>query len=140
MLHDHRPRFRCRFQQENLMSKQLLLSSGLALSCLGAASAGLAQELTERLSSPVKQQLSSANSPYDLELCVADAVTMRGGSKPTVVRNGERNVIVFGYENSATIAVSLNAAASGTAIEIRTRGDDMDDRLAKDIRLLCKLN
>lgn len=111
-----------------------------ALVLLGAASTSVAQELTERLNSPVKQQFASSKAPYDLELCVADAITMRGGAKPVVIRSGERDVIVFGYEHTATIAVSLNATPSGTSIELRTRGNDMDDRLAKDLKTLCNLS
>jgi hypothetical protein len=108
----------------------------VALGTATLAGAALAQqmpyegELRERLSKPVIASLESRKPAYDLELCVADVMTVMG--VPTVLRDGPDNLqmmINFPNGNSYTASVSFIKLANGTRLDIRLRGKGWDDRL-----------
>jgi hypothetical protein len=92
-------------------------------------------ELRERLEAPVVATIESTKQPYDLEVCVANAVLSLGG--PVILRDGPDNVIV-GASMSPTsqaflVSVSLLKTAGGTRMELRLRGKGWDERMKQHL-------
>lgn len=99
-----------------------------------------AQEISETMAKPVRHTMISPKPVVDLELCVADAITKRGGAIPIPIRDGPDAVHILGYGHTPKIIVSLIRVAGGTKIDIRTRSGDMDDRTFVDIKEICAIS
>lgn len=87
-------------------------------------------ELRERLNAPPKAILTSVKPSYDLEICVADALTVIG--TPTVLRDGPDNIVIAAAAtggNAFLAAVSIIKNPTGSRIELRIRGKAWDDRI-----------
>lgn len=94
-----------------------------------------AGELRERLNSPIKATVESKKMPYDLELCVADVLTITG--TPSVFRDGPENVVIVSSlpaSNTYMAAVSIERIASGSRLNLRLRGKGWDDRVTDRIK------
>ena len=91
-------------------------------------------ELKERLRAEPKAILQSAKPSYDLELCVADALTVVGN--PSVFRDGPDNIVIAvtpGGGNAFIATVSIIKVPTGSKLELRVRGKGLDDRLASRV-------
>lgn len=87
-------------------------------------------ELRERLQAPAKAAFESGKRSYDLEICVADALTVIGS--PTVLRDGPENIVIaasFPGGNAFLASVSIARTATGSHLELRIRGKGWDDRI-----------
>lgn len=92
-------------------------------------------ELRERLKAPAKAIFDTSKQAYDLEVCVADALTVVG--IPTVLRDGPNNIVIaaaFPSGNAFLAAVSISKVAEGSHLELRIRGKGYDDRIATRIK------
>lgn len=99
-----------------------------------AASTPYAGELKEQLNRPVAAAFQTPKKAYDLEVCIADVLTIMG--TPTSFRDGPDDVILAAsvpgsgtYSASATIKSTSN----GSMVELRIRGKGWDDRLRSRI-------
>ncbi|QDM40525.1 MULTISPECIES: hypothetical protein [Bacteria] len=111
----------------------------LYVSILAAPVAVSAHEITETLETPIRATLHSPKQPFDLEICVADAITQIGGAVPVALRKGPSDVMMLGYGNTPKIIIMLSATPSGTTLEVRTRSGDMDDKLVRNLRESCQM-
>lgn len=87
-------------------------------------------ELVERLKTPAKATFESQKRSYDLEICVADALTVVGS--PTVLRDGPDNIVIaasFPGGNAFLASVSIAKNGTGSRLELRIRGKGWDDRI-----------
>lgn len=87
-------------------------------------------ELMERLQSPVRATFESQKRSYDLEVCVADALTVMGS--PTVLRDGPENIVIaasFPGGNAFLASVSISRNGTGSHLELRLRGKAWADRM-----------
>ena len=87
-------------------------------------------ELRERLRAAPAAVLTTSKPAYDLEICVADALTAVG--TPTVLRNGPVNIVIASAmaANEDYIAtVNINKVASGSELILRVAGRGWNDRL-----------
>ena len=87
-------------------------------------------ELMERLKAPAKATFESQKRSYDLEICVADALTVVGS--PTVLRDGPENIVIAASlpaGNAFLASVSIAREGSGSRLELRIRGKGWDDRI-----------
>lgn len=92
-------------------------------------------ELKERLRTPAKASFESNKASYDLEICVADAVTVLG--VPTVLRDGPANIVIAAATpggNAFPVSVTISPAKSGSHLDLRIKGKGWDDRIASRIR------
>lgn len=107
--------------------KPLLAILALGVSCVPAAAEPQPGEIRERLNTPVVESFQSRSAVYDLEVCVADAVSVYG--TPVILRDGRDDlqiVVAQGGGIRYPVAVSLIHQESGTRIDLR--GDDKDLR------------
>lgn len=114
-------------------------SVSLGAMLLVTSGTGSTNEISETMAMAVRGTLSSPKQPYELEVCVADAITQIGGAVPIPLRNGERSVMMLGYGHTPKLIVSLNAVPTGTLLEIRTRSGDMDNKLIRHLRNSCRI-
>lgn len=92
-----------------------------------------AGELKERLASPINATLTTTKRPYDLEVCIADAVTMIG--IPTVLRDGPENLVIGAAgPNIFTATVSIVRNGEGSQVLIRVKGKALNDRVTSRVR------
>lgn len=87
-------------------------------------------ELQEILRSPIKAQFDTTKPGHQLELCVADSLSIAGA--PSVLRDGLDDVVMVapnGASGSYLAAVSIRKTESGSHIDLRVRGKGWDDRL-----------
>ena len=92
-------------------------------------------ELRERLEEPVISTLNSAKLSYDLEVCVADALTVLG--TPTVFRSGPNDIVVAASlpsGNAYLAAVTISRVNDGSRLDLRLRGKGWDDRITARLR------
>ena len=92
-------------------------------------------ELRERLNAPPKAAFDTGKQSYDLEICVADALTVVG--IPTVLRDGPDNIVIaaaFPSGNVFLASVSISKVGLGSHLELRIRGKGYDDRIASRIK------
>lgn len=99
----------------------------IALAAQGSAYAG---ELKEHLALPPVAELASNKQSYDLEICIADALTVLG--TPTALRDGKDDVVIAAstpmagtYIASATIVHT----EQGSRVDVRVRGKGWNDRV-----------
>lgn len=88
-------------------------------------------ELKERLRAEPKAVFDSAKKSYDLEICIADALTVIGS--PTVLRDGPENIVIaaaFPGRNAFLASVSINPTSTGSHLALRIRGKGWDDRIS----------
>lgn len=111
----------------------------LAALALLIPTASVASEISETLAKPIRATMTSPKKPVDLEFCVADAITQIGGAVPVPIRKGERDVLMLGYGHTPKLIVSLINVETGTRIEVRTKGSDMDDKLIGHLKASCEL-
>jgi hypothetical protein len=110
----------------------MMFASAIALIVQGEPNAG---ELMERLTSEPKAVFDTGKKPYDLELCLADALTLIGA--PTVFRDGPDNIVMavaLAGGNAIFATVSVAQKADGSHLELRARGKGWDDRLSARIK------
>lgn len=108
-----------------------ILAGVLAMLALGQSGPG---ELSERLSSEPKAAFDTAKKPYDLEICLADALTLVG--VPSVYRDGPENSVIavsFAGGNAVLSTISVTRTATGSHLTLRARGKGYDDRLISRI-------
>lgn len=107
---------------------QFVMLAG-ALALLGQSQPGPG-ELKQRLNSEIKATFETNKKSYDLEVCLADALTLIGG--PTVLRNGPENIIIavaYGGGNAIFATINVDRTPTGSHLELRARGNGWDDRL-----------
>lgn len=117
------------------MRKNLLVAVMAVLS-VGSANA---HEISEVMEKPIRATLVSPRKPFELELCVADAITQIGGAVPIPVRDGPENVVMLGYGHTPKIVISMTSIPQGTQLDVRTKSADMDDKLVREIKESCNL-
>lgn len=104
----------------------------MALAPLQAAS--VAGELMERLNTPAQSVFETTKKPEDIELCIADALTLIGN--PSIFRDGlDRSVfsVAQGGGNGITATVSVIKTQTGNRLETRSRGA-WKDRLSARVK------
>ena len=91
-------------------------------------------EISERLATPVIASFQSVKPIHDLEICVADAISVLGF--PILLRDGPDTVTMLmsvargpGYIGS----VSFIKTMAGTRLDLRLRGKGWNDRLSERI-------
>lgn len=87
-------------------------------------------ELSEHLRTPVKATMTSTKRAYDLELCVADVLTVLG--TPTALRSGPDDVVIaasFPGGNAYIGSATIVRVGDGSRVDLRIRGKGWDDRL-----------
>lgn len=102
---------------------------------LAAQAGAYAGELKEHLALPPSATFSSAKPAYDMEICIADALTVLG--TPTVLRDGPSNIVI-----AASIPMSGTYIASatvlhtdeGSRVDLRVRGKGWNDRMRERIQ------
>lgn len=107
----------------------------LIAAALMAQQAPYAGELRERLNAPIKASINSAKPPYDLEICVADVISVVG--TPTVFRDGPDDVVIassFPTGNKFLAAVSIRRVATGSHLDLRLQGKGWDDRITERLK------
>ena len=115
-----------------MVMQWIMMAGALAALAQGQSERG---ELSERLSSPPKATFDTAKKPYDLEICLADALTIVG--VPSVFRNGPENVVFavsYAGGNAVLSTLSVDRTDAGSHLTLRTRGKGYDDRLIGRIR------
>lgn len=91
-------------------------------------------ELRERLAAPIVEEFDSAKKAYDLEVCVADALTVLG--TPTAFRDGPDNIVIAASMpsgNAYLAAVTISKSGDGSHLALRLRGKGWNDRLRSRI-------
>lgn len=91
-------------------------------------------EIMERLSAPVIATFTTTKPAYDLEICVANALTSLG--TPTVLRDGPDNIVILASlhgGNAFLASASIIKTATGSRIDLRLRGKGFDDRVTRRI-------
>lgn len=114
---------------------------GLCASLIFSASASVAGdrghgEIVERLRAPIIASFSSSKKEYDLEICVADALSTIGWGGPLVLRDGPKDeVMLVGGAgiNVYMAAVTFHDVPNGTTLDLRLRGRAWDDRVTTRI-------
>jgi len=102
----------------------------LALALIGAQAEPYEGELKEHLRLPVKASMPSGKRSYDLEICVADVLTVLG--TPTALRSGPDDVVIaasFPTSNAYIASATIVRVGTGSRIDLRVRGKGWDDRL-----------
>ncbi|VVT20132.1 conserved hypothetical protein [Sphingomonas aurantiaca] len=109
-----------------------MLAAALILGLAGQTEP-FAGELKERLASPIDATLTTTKRPYDLEVCLADAITMLG--IPTVLRDGPDNLVIGAASaNVFNATVSVIRTGEGSQILIRVKGKGFNDRVTSRVR------
>ena len=107
-----------------------MIATMLAL-MLAGSDQSFVGELRKRLESPITETIDSAKRPYDLEICITNAVVSIG--TPIVLRDGPENTVVAASLSPTAqvfpIAVSLIQTPTGTRIEVRLNGKGWNDRM-----------
>lgn len=109
-----------------------ILAGAMAMLALGQTGPG---ELSERLNSEPKAVFDTGKKPYDLEICLADALTIVG--VPSVYRDGPENIVLavsFAGGNAVLSTISVTRTEAGSHLTLRARGKGYDDRLMSRIR------
>jgi hypothetical protein len=87
--------------------------------------------IRHRLSEPVVKTFETWKAPSDLEICVADAVSVTG--VPLVMRDGPDNVVITGSRAPQSTAVPISASIvktpTGSRIDMRLDYKGWDERL-----------
>lgn len=102
---------------------------------LAAQTGAYAGELKEHLALQPAAVLTSTKKAYDLEICIADALTVLG--TPTALRDGPDDVVIAAsipsagtYIASATIVRTDN----GSRVDVRVRGKGWNDRVRERVQ------
>jgi hypothetical protein len=108
----------------------------LSIICAATAFAGTPAHsdanLRKQLSRPPVAVFISAKSPDQIELCAADVVGR--SSFPAAYSDGKGGLVIFGFAGmmgpgTVNQTISLIRTNSGTQIEVRTRANQVDEKL-----------
>lgn len=95
-----------------------------------AQAGGYAGELKEHLALPPAATLASGKRAYDLEICIADALTVLG--TPTSLRDGADGVVIVASNPMAgnyIASAAIHEAGGQSTVTVRVRGKGWNDRI-----------
>lgn len=95
-----------------------------------AQAGGYAGELKEHLALPPAATLTSGKRAYDLEICIADALTVLG--TPTSLRDGPDGVVIVASNPMAgnyIASAAIQEAGGQSRVSVRVRGKGWNDRI-----------
>jgi hypothetical protein len=107
----------------------------MTLALLAAQTEPYEGELKEHLRTPVKATMESAKRAYDLEICVADVLTVLG--MPIALRSGPDDVVIaasFLVSNAYMASATIIRVGEGSRVELRIRGKGWNDRFRERLQ------
>lgn len=97
---------------------------------IAAQVGGYAGELKEHLALPPAATLTSDKPAYDMEICIADALTVLG--TPTSLRDGPDGVVIVASNPMAgtyIASAAIQKTDRGSRVIVRVRGKGWNDRV-----------